>query len=400
MGQLPANVKVLKVHPSIGIARLSRIPEGSDYYYIFGSSPAAYKSGDLMKRQAVQFRLFAYGDNNVVLEELTPTRLGQLGIDAVWTALVGNQKIPNVLHGDPNEVLQAKASSDKNEGRLVATMPNFDEGHSIPLGQITPAGVFIPPQAAIFRRTAGQPISGHYPGSTDFCDNTCDGLVTVQLTDRSTGQPLTVNILGAWVVVVPQDFRPDTIDSDLNPRQPTLEEFLRDGLGLTFTPPAAPLNRTAWNLDHDSLRPCTAVFSPGIETNFDTFTNASGLSSAFFDSSATGDPQEVRVQPNLSGSAAGVTPGMLTANLCSPWQFDFMACSCGYWAAQRPDTLFKDASSSEMVRWLRKKVDDPSGAVGGLIVSSGDLAAHVDELGVGRKTGGRDVERERTKDIP
>ena len=40
--------------------------------YAFGTDPGSYKSNKVMKRQAVQFRVFAYGDNHVGLGELTP----------------------------------------------------------------------------------------------------------------------------------------------------------------------------------------------------------------------------------------------------------------------------------------------------------------------------------------
>ena len=76
------DVVVFKIHPAIGIARLSR----NDDYFVFGKDPGTYKSNGLMKRQAVQFRIFAYGDNHVGLGELTPKVMAALGISAVWSA--------------------------------------------------------------------------------------------------------------------------------------------------------------------------------------------------------------------------------------------------------------------------------------------------------------------------
>jgi L-Lysine epsilon oxidase N-terminal len=84
------DVVVFKIHPAIGIARLSM----NDDYFVFGSDPGSYKSNNLMKRQAVQFRVFAYGDNHVGLGELTPAVMGALNITAVWSAKVAKLRAP------------------------------------------------------------------------------------------------------------------------------------------------------------------------------------------------------------------------------------------------------------------------------------------------------------------
>ena len=56
-----SDVVVLKIHPAIGIARVSK----NDDYFVFGTNPESYKSNGLMQRQAVQFRIFAYAANNI-----------------------------------------------------------------------------------------------------------------------------------------------------------------------------------------------------------------------------------------------------------------------------------------------------------------------------------------------
>jgi hypothetical protein len=79
--------------------------------------------------------------NNTALEELTPDRLNQIGIDAVWSATVANRKIPTHLaagyssfaSADPSEFFQASARSDQNQGQLTASLATFDEGGAIPL---------------------------------------------------------------------------------------------------------------------------------------------------------------------------------------------------------------------------------------------------------------------------
>ena len=151
------DVVVFKIHPAIGIARLSR----SDDYFVFGEDPGSYKSGGVMKRQAVKFRIYAYAENHVGLGELTPKVMTALGITAVWSARVGNRKIARQKGTPPSGtafLISAQATSDANGGQLTGALPGFEEGGSIPLGQITSTGVFIPPKARAFRKTAGDDL--------------------------------------------------------------------------------------------------------------------------------------------------------------------------------------------------------------------------------------------------
>ena len=156
------DVVVFKIHPAIGIARVSK----SDDYFIHGSAPSSYKSNGLMKRQAVRFRLFAYGENHVGLGELTPQVMQNLGITPVWSAKVANRKIAFMervpLSGNQHVFSAEASSNDANEGRLSSSLPDFDEGDTIPLGQITGDGTFIPPKAGVFRKRPGIPVP-NYP---------------------------------------------------------------------------------------------------------------------------------------------------------------------------------------------------------------------------------------------
>ena len=81
---LPATVQVIKIHPAIGIARVTK----NEDFYTYGEDPDTYTTNGLMRRQAVQFRLFAYGANNEGIEELTPERLTALGVSVVWHARI------------------------------------------------------------------------------------------------------------------------------------------------------------------------------------------------------------------------------------------------------------------------------------------------------------------------
>jgi hypothetical protein len=402
MGLLPPAVAKLRVHPAIGIARLSTADEQGDYYFVYGKPPADYKSKSLMKRQAVQFRLITYDAQNRAIEELTADRLDSLGIDAVWRVRAANLKISRQM-GKDAESLRAEASSDRTDGRLVAQLPSFDEGADIPLGRITPQGLFIPPRAGVFRRRRTDPIpADDQLQSPDFSDNTSDGPVTVTLTDRNTGRPINVLTLGARVLVTPKDYSPDVNDDDpgLFPRpKKTLEKWLVDSLGLPNQPPPTPLNQTAREFDRAALRPGTSTFAPGIEIHPLNLPGGGTLRDRLYPSSQTGDPDEVRVRPKTGPGDAGSDPGELTSGLCSPWQFDFILCTCNYWAAQRPDKSFKDPASADEVRWLRRRVAD-TGATPPVLETPKDIIDHVDQLGVVRRIGGRRVETERTEDIP
>ncbi len=222
-----SDVVVFKVHPAIGVARVAM----NDDYYVFGRDPGNYKSNDLMKRQAVQFRVFAYGDNHVGLGELTANVMNNLNITAVWSAKVANRKIARLAGtplGGTAFVISAEASSDDaNAGRLVGSLPTFAEGAAIPLGQITSTGLFIPPKGGVFRRTAGEPVPPFPALSRTVADTTCDGSVSVYLV--KDGQVLPT--LPACIVVAPQDFSPD-----VNPT-PNLVDFLKHELQISPSGP-------------------------------------------------------------------------------------------------------------------------------------------------------------------
>jgi L-lysine epsilon oxidase C-terminal domain/L-Lysine epsilon oxidase N-terminal len=383
-----SDVVVFKVHPAIGVARLS----ANDDYFIFGSDPGSYKSNNLMKRQAVQFRVFAYGDNHVGLGELSADVMDALNITAVWSAKVANRKIANQLQeplaGAPSAV-SAEASSDAKGGRLTGSLPGFDEGAAIPMGQITADGVFIPPKTGVFRKTAGEDVPG-FPGSATVVDNTCDGMVTVNLV--KDGKAL--DVLPACIVVCAHDFSPD-VDPDVS-----LLGALKDALQIS--PNAAPgnlHNQAARNLDEAALTPGTGLFDPGIEMSLNTgTTEVHDIKGVFYQNSQDPrvDPREMRVRYKSAPTDQGAVPGQLTSGLCSPWQSDYTAC-VGFWTDHLPPDVFRDVSSSDTVRLFRKQRADTSPLAATL--RSGNDFLQVDQVGVARLRSGKLVETERTGDI-
>lgn len=385
---LPQGTVTLKIHPAIGFARLST---NADTYEFGPNPPPNYKSNDLIKRQTVRFRIFAYGANNEGIQELTPAWLAANGLRTVWHARVANRKIAR-LRGDDSYVISSAARSDANDGKLEGKCGDFAEGQDIKLGQIRPDGVFVPPLSTVHAKQAGvsmDPGGFHNP---DFTDNTSDGIISVELIDQATNRPLTVPSLDAWIVVAPQDFAPEWDDVG----NANLLTFLTALLSLPNQPPANPVNQQARTIDRSVLESGTAIFSPGIEVNLFGLPN-----DTFYSGGALGDPDEVRVQPGASIGGPGTMPGELTSALCSPWQFDFLACTCSFWPNSRPDVAFRNAPNGPNVKWLRREVDEPGDPPpSGMLDHRADIVRHVDKLGIIRKENDTRVEKERTNDIP
>jgi hypothetical protein len=408
---LPNRVSVLKIHPAIGIARISPNPD----YFVFGDTPQNYKSNGLIKRQGVRFLIVGYDASGREIAAYTVPDLEALGLRVTWRVRLANKKIARyrgsgrLADADPRFVIAAEARSDANGGLLMGRMEaaDFQEGHAIPLGAIQPDGLFLPGQGIVYRKQAGAPLPEVSMYSGDVADNTCDGPVEAEVVDAQTGSPVRQKVLPAWLFVAPPDYSPDLVDTDIYPSpRKNLAEQLAAKLGAP-----EPVNQTAKSLDRRVLRQGTGDFSPGIETSIGaiSFTSEVGdIKPLFLSPSQTGDPADIRLDPQRN------EPGNLTAFLCSPWQFDFRACSCGYWAAQRPDIAFRDEAAripwnppdEKLVEWLRL-VAASTGRVpaGGRLVYNRDFAFNTYKLGVIRLKNGDAsvlenwVETERLDDI-
>lgn len=385
---LPPGTATLKIHPAIGFARLST---NADSYEFAPTPEQQYKSNGRIKRQTVRFRIFAYDGDNNGLAELTPQWLAANHLRTIWHARVANRKIAK-LRNDDGYVISASARSDQNGGLLMGRCGNFDEGQNIELGEMRPDGVFVPPLATVHARQAGASMENGGFHNPEFTDNTSDGIISVELIDTATGAALTVPILDAWIVVAPQDFAPDWDDAD----EANLLTYLTELRSLPNAAPATPVNRLAREVDRSVLETGSAIFSPGIELYL------TGLpEDAFFSAAALRDPDEVRVRPGSSLGGPGTTPGELTAGLCSPWQFDFLACTCNWWPNTRPDVAFRDQPQGPEVNWLRREFDeDGRDPPGGTLTTRQDIVRHVDKLGIIRKQNDKPVEKERNNDIP
>lgn len=383
-----SDVRFLKIHPAIGVARVAN----SETYYVFGANPESYKADGLMKRQAVQFRIFAYGQNHVGLGELTGEVRDALGLTVVWSARVANRKIAKLL-GTPldgaDHVIAAEASSnDDRGGTLTGGLRDFQEG-IIPLGQITAEGLFIPPRGGLYRKTASA-VPEDYPAkSTDVADTTCDGEISVLL----IGADVALDVVPACIIVAPQDFSPDTDESY------SIAQQVRDDLGMA-NPVRRPVgtihNRTANALDYEAIKSTTSDYQPGFEACLGgNRTEVADLRSIFF--AANEDPRiaphEVRVRYRERGGDRGAVPGQLTSGLCSTWQGDFTAC-VGHWAEHLPLSVFLDEDPAREVDLFRKTYANPVGHPGRRWDAE-DFAKGVDRVGVARLRDGAYVETER-----
>ncbi|HJQ38801.1 MAG TPA: LodA/GoxA family CTQ-dependent oxidase [Thermoanaerobaculia bacterium] len=381
-----SDVLVFKIHPAIGVARVAL----NDDYYVFGTPPANYKSNGRMKRQAVQFRIFAYGDNHTGLGELTPAIMADLGIAAVWSARVANRKIAR-LEGTPLDgtdfVISAAASSDDaNGGTLTGSLPDFDEGAAIPLGQITATGLFIPPRGGVHRKTAGEPVEPYPAVSKTVADTTGDGSVSVRLTQGKGKTELPT--VPACIIIAPQDFSPDDDPS------PNLLDFLKSELQAPPKGSSGTLhNQTAKALDDTALKSGTQEFYPGFEVSFGGRSEVIDVKSLFYKAGDSFiDPREIRVRYKSAAGDPGAVPGQLTSGLCSTWQGDFTAC-VGFWNENLPEQAYLDEDLNTIVPVFRREYAATD--FGDELTSGDDFANHVDEVGVVRIRNSKRVETER-----
>jgi len=386
------DVILFKIHPAIGVARLSN----NDDFYIFGNDPGPYKSNGLIKRQAVKFKIFAYGENNVGLGELTKETMNNLGITAVWTAKVANRKVARLERTPLSRddfVIEAEASSDDpDDGKLIGSLLTFEDGSKIPLGQITGEGIFIPPKGGVFRKSAGVEIANFPAESTEVADTTCDGSISVQL---SIGGSQQIEVLPACIIVAPQDFSPDTNEDH------TLNEWFKDKLNIpeggSLPAPGTIHNQMARRIDEDALRSVTADFQPGMEVSFGSRGEVVDIRNLVYRHGEDPriDPREVRIlyKDKKDTSGRGAVPGQLTSGLCSTWQGDFTAC-VGYWSEHLPDRALLDDDGQTVVRVFRKEYSDTSFSAETLETGE-DFSQSVDKIGVVRWRNGRKVETER-----
>ncbi|MBL8810734.1 MAG: LodA/GoxA family CTQ-dependent oxidase [Planctomycetaceae bacterium] len=361
-----ADVACFKIHPAIGVARIANNESWFEFFDAHAkafSPPQDYMSVDAsdsshpqkprMKRQAVQFKVFAYKSNGDLIGEVS-----QLFPDlrVHWTAEVGNRKVHNYTSKRGTGILdpvnaKATASLPSDTASLDGINP-WDPGATVHLGSISGTGLFIPAKGGVTRKSQNSQID-RYPanesGALECSDSTCDGSISVTLFDQ-TGTPVNLPVIGAWIVSAPS--------KHCLTLTPDKAEEMAENFG-DFLPSNNNANRD-WikstkallgivgdiadptGLDIPMMETMNADYNPGMEVNIEGVGRLeNGIHPTdFFYSRGTGHigANEVRIQPKSERPNA-TQPGQITSGLCSTWQGDMVAC-LNYWTAENPNRAF------------------------------------------------------------
>lgn len=371
-----ANVKYLKIHPAIGVARLAN---NSDFFEFFEAKSRNFSpaedfmsvggANDLdsgkprIKKQAVQFKIFAYDDSNNLLGEVKDVIPGAR---ISWSASVGNRKLYNYSSragGTPIKPVTAQGTAS-NPGDIVALTGEspWDAGTPVNLGFIHGTGLFVPAHGGVTRKSATSPIDV-YPanqgGQLETSDTTCDGTISAEIFDEA-GNKVDVPIIAAWIVSAPAQH--------CLTLTPARAQEMADNFG-SFKP-ANNNKNTGWvestktllgisgdiddptGLDLPMMLTMNADYNPGMEVNLGNEPGRleDGVNPKnFFYPRGTGfiGSNEIRIQPNAP-QATGTIPGQITSGLCSTWQGDMSAC-LNWWTAENPNSAFGPPPGGQQV---------------------------------------------------
>lgn len=389
------NVAVFKLHPAIGIARIAN----NDDYYEFFAQQALPKDQQkymskvggvsTMKRQAVQFKIFAYDSNLQELGELTETIQNTLGLQATWSATIGNRKLHNYAKKKGQNILSINATgtaSGDDVKDLIGKNP-WDQNQNVTLGSITGKGLFIPGHGGVIRKTPGSkidPYPANQSGNLETSDTTSDGVIDVKI----QGTPLPV--IPACIVCAPQEHSPD-----VNASNPALTAIgpdfrtpnqgpgnnldwtteMQNVLGIAGNPPVAKGTK----MDAAIIATTNGEYNPGMETSFQDSRiefPVSEIPKLFYPRGQGHIGQnEIRPKYKSAAAATGAEPGQLTSGLCSTWQGDLAAC-LEYWTAEFPQQVLVNGQAKFLFRKdfnVNVKMGAPE-----------DINDHADHMGVAR----------------
>lgn len=338
-----SDVAVFKIHPAIGCARLAN---NDDYYEFFDYEDKrqagqgqtleymSLRNGKRwIKRQAIRFRLFAYGADGHELGELTSAAMTALGVSATWSANVANRKL-YVWSGGTTPTVDAQASAGLGETKRLEGNNPWREG-KVWLGDITGDGLFIPSKGGVYRRNQNQKIPPYGQHRTDngILDTTCDGAINASLTGAGA-----IPVVPACVIVAPQDHSPDVGPGDI--RDATNKDFVEETRRMLGIPAAGTLPGRGYAMDISMMKTLNAQYNPGMEICLDGDVALPDPASAFLPRGQQHiHPNEIR--PSYEPGHA--SHGQLTAGLCSAWQTDLNAC-LDYWTSTYPDMLEFDSA--------------------------------------------------------
>jgi hypothetical protein len=263
-----ANVAAFKIHPAIGVARLAN---NDDYYEFFEYQEKrnAGKSLELkymsvrdgkhwMMRQAVRFRIFAYGTDGGEIGELSKEIMSRLGLRATWTASVANRKLNN-WSGGATPAVEAQASAGLGETTRLEGNNPWRPG-KVWLGVITGDGLFIPPKGGAYRKTSDTEIPpyGNHRRDNGILDTTSDGSVSVNLDGAGA-----IPVVPACIIVAPQKHSPDVNPGDVDNERN--KDFIKATRSLLNIPENSVLDGAGYRMDIAMMTTINAEYDPGME---------------------------------------------------------------------------------------------------------------------------------------
>lgn len=237
-----SEIKYVKIHPSIGIARVGNHPEdffiGPELPFEVGAPQGGYKArhnGILkIKRQAARFRLYAYDSNDKPIREITASeasirwKVTLANKKASWEKFDGPRRNPSNLRND-------RVSID--DRRKLEIRPGEREIQHDDRGPVAfDGGTFMshnPDNSTSVTKEVGlgelrtdsdgrllvlgglgnsESPSGtriiNYANNPGWYDDTSDGPVDAEITIRTDNGDLSPEVVGAWVVCAPPNFAP------------------------------------------------------------------------------------------------------------------------------------------------------------------------------------------------
>ena len=214
---MSSEIKYFKIHPAIGVTRIANNEDYFEFFEAFQTnfSPASDfmspgGAGDpqqgkmRLKRQAVKFTVFAYGEDDNLLGKLAEV---MPGAETEWTAKLGNRKLYNYSEKKGGVQIDQITSEGTVSGNssidLQGTDP-FDSSNSVYMGTMKGDGTYIPPKGGVIRKTPQSKID-RYPanasGNLECSDTSCDGSISAQIS--ADGVILDIPVISAWVIATP-----------------------------------------------------------------------------------------------------------------------------------------------------------------------------------------------------
>ncbi len=219
----PVKIAAIKIHPSIGIARLGNSPSE---FFIGPETPGVHHrprggyrdSKGRIKRQAARFRLYAYDGKGKLLGEITSREA-----DIEWTVHLANTKAEwKAFDGlNANAPRRNAAVADRGSlkidpgartisGRNQAALFNTGKflGQTVELGEIRSDGearLLVLGGFGHSSSPTGKPLTT-FANNDGWHDDVSDGPVNAKVRLKKGGQ--TIDAAGAWVIAGPTSFAP------------------------------------------------------------------------------------------------------------------------------------------------------------------------------------------------